>query len=454
MLVALGFLAANLLALLIAPAFWARAVRLTTRRIKETMPLTEAEIRADKDRLRAEFAIKLHQLESETEQMRLAAARQSIDLNRRDAAINELEAEIERFRAEAEEAKNARRVLEQTLSDRLPKVEHRLSDARNHILNRDRAISELTQTADRQSRALSEAAAINAQQQGEIERLNSSLSTRGRRGRGATMEAAGDAEVALRSELEMLRAKSREQAQLIDRLQARSAQPGSAVVAINGSGRGEERLRSASSEPGAALAGSGQAANASSQEQSAEIARLKAALAVFEGEASNAADGESKISLKAKLKSAETQNEQQREMIEKLRSELAAMNEKLSQEASHFAGEVKRLGAGALPASGQPRRQITEPRLTLAERVAQTRLVPPAASGEPSQESAQLEAGGAGPNGATVPGNIEEGAAHDNGATPKSESDRAQKGSESEKSTPPERRVSLVERISGIAKTS
>ena len=91
MLVALGFLAASLLALLVAPAFWSRAVRLTTRRIKETMPLTDVEIRADKDRIRAEYAIKVHKLESQVEQVRLAGARQQIEINRRDASINELE---------------------------------------------------------------------------------------------------------------------------------------------------------------------------------------------------------------------------------------------------------------------------------------------------------------------------------------------------------------------------
>jgi hypothetical protein len=53
MLVALGFLMASLLALLLASAFWSRAVRLTTRRLKESLPVSEAEARADLDRLRA-----------------------------------------------------------------------------------------------------------------------------------------------------------------------------------------------------------------------------------------------------------------------------------------------------------------------------------------------------------------------------------------------------------------
>jgi len=42
MLVALGFLAASLLGLLLASAFWSRAVRLTTIRIKQSMPVSES----------------------------------------------------------------------------------------------------------------------------------------------------------------------------------------------------------------------------------------------------------------------------------------------------------------------------------------------------------------------------------------------------------------------------
>ena len=135
MLITLGFLAASLLALLFAPVFWRRAVRLTTRRMKEAMPLTEAEIQADKDRLRAEHAIRVHRLESQAEQVQMAMARQKIDLSRRDSSINVAAGALERLQSALEEALNARRVLEQTVSDRLPRVEHRLGEARKLIFN-------------------------------------------------------------------------------------------------------------------------------------------------------------------------------------------------------------------------------------------------------------------------------------------------------------------------------
>ena len=64
MLVALGLLTAGFVILLILPFYRRRAERLAIAEVKRQLPMTEAEIRADKDRLRAEYAIRIHQLES------------------------------------------------------------------------------------------------------------------------------------------------------------------------------------------------------------------------------------------------------------------------------------------------------------------------------------------------------------------------------------------------------
>jgi hypothetical protein len=82
MLVALGFLIASLLALLLASAFWSRAVRLTTKRLKQTLPVSEPEIKADLDRLRAAYAIKVHKLETQLDQAKFERARQLIEISR------------------------------------------------------------------------------------------------------------------------------------------------------------------------------------------------------------------------------------------------------------------------------------------------------------------------------------------------------------------------------------
>lgn len=56
LLFALGFLAAALVALIVAPVIHRRVVKLTERRIRASVPLSVAEIRAEKDMARAAFA--------------------------------------------------------------------------------------------------------------------------------------------------------------------------------------------------------------------------------------------------------------------------------------------------------------------------------------------------------------------------------------------------------------
>lgn len=452
MLITLGFLAASLLALLFAPLFWRRAVRLTTRRMKEAMPLTEAEIQADKDRLRAEHAVRVHRLESQAEQVQMAMARQKIDLSRRDSDINALQGALERYQSELEEALNARRVLEQTVSDRLPRVEHRLGEARKLISSRDYEISELTQTADRQGRALSEAASINAQQSAEIERLGSSLISRKRGGREGPSDQRHDSDVALRSELEALRAKTRDQSQLINRLQSQIARSGNyamaaadglqapaAAVSLNGAQHDAAALSAeAAADPDPDL----RSLKAKAQDQAAEIARLKVAIAVLEGTTGDDQRfslRDSKIALKARLSGLETQFDHQKSALASARSELAAANERLALQAAHFAAELKRLGAGTLPASGQPRRPTAEARVSLADRVAQIR-----GSAPPEEPSTAKSNGALG----DFSSGSEAKPARDN--RPETAHGESPKAAEA----PPERKPRLLDRISNLAKMS
>jgi hypothetical protein len=117
------------------------------------------------------------------------------------------------------------------------------------------------------------------------------------------------------------------------------------------------------------------------QDQAAEIARLKAAIAVFEdttGDEQKLSFRDSKIALKARLSALEAQFDHQKNTLASARSELAAANERLALQAAHFTAELKRLGAGTLPAAGQPRRPAAEARVSLADRVAQVRNSAPA----------------------------------------------------------------------------
>ena len=387
MLVALGFLLASLLWLLLASAFWSRAVRLTTARLKRSMPVSEAEIKADRDRLRAEYAIKVHRLETSLEQAKLERARQLIEINRRDASISALESDVVGIRADLEENQNARRVLEQTVADRLPKVEARLAEAKRLLFNRDREIAELTQGAKRHKQALEEASSINAQRAAEIEQLNSTLhSRRSRRSNDSQGEAP------LQTEVEALRTKAREQAALIDRLQRRLGQgyilPGQASPTPTSADGDDDRARETLTEAEAVLdqARNPPAAEASSvdrereiralkaraEDQAGEIARLKAALAAFEQADDGGRLKNSKIALRARVGSAEAQAERQAATITRLRAELAAANERLARQAAHFMDEMSRIGSGAVGAA-QGRLAGRDGRRKLVDRVAQVR---------------------------------------------------------------------------------
>jgi hypothetical protein len=422
MLAALGFLTAALLALFIAPLYRRRVARLTTDMLKRSMPLTEAEIRADKDRLRAESAIRIHKLESKAEEAAEASARQMVELNRRDATISELEGEVSLQRTALEEHENARRVLEQTIMDRLPKVEHRLAEARKLLFQRDREIVSLTQSSEKQSRALEEATQINTQQTDEVHRLKAALNTRAARNREGLGDPRYDGEVALRTEIEALRAKTRDQTALIARLQSLVARAGPAAeagdgIGVNGSGDAMRPAKVIGKSKGAAdgapplktadMASEGpdpqtlaeiRRLKSVNQDQAAELSRLKAALVTYE--ASDKDDRgvkESKIAMKARLSALTALSEEQASTIHALRAELAAGNEKLARQAAYFMEEMRRLGSGTVPASGPARRSGAPApeaaKRPLAERINDPRVARLVRSGQEGEEAASADEG-------------------------------------------------------------
>lgn len=109
----LGFFVAVLLALMVSPIIWNRAVELTRQKIESSVPLSMNEIQADKDQLRAEFAMSTRRLEMSIDELREKASTQLIEINRkRDQSakydedmkerlktINELEAKASDLRA-------------------------------------------------------------------------------------------------------------------------------------------------------------------------------------------------------------------------------------------------------------------------------------------------------------------------------------------------------------------
>ena len=94
MYVAIGFLVSMLFGLMIVPLVHSRAVRLTTKRLEAATPLSMAEIQADKDQLRAEFAMSARRLEMSVDQLKNKTSSQLAELGKKSDALNRLKIEL------------------------------------------------------------------------------------------------------------------------------------------------------------------------------------------------------------------------------------------------------------------------------------------------------------------------------------------------------------------------
>lgn len=90
MYVSLGLLIGILLSLLVAPLAFGHGSRLAKRRMEASLPLAAGELRAEKDQLRAQFAMALRRLEQTLEQTKAKATMQIANASKKTAAVNEL----------------------------------------------------------------------------------------------------------------------------------------------------------------------------------------------------------------------------------------------------------------------------------------------------------------------------------------------------------------------------
>ena len=133
---ALGLLVAGLVALIILPAVWKRAVRLTKRRIEAATPITMAEFRADKDQLRAEFALSTRRLEMNVETLRKRLAEQLGDVNQKRSDLGLLKAERDQHLAVVRELE----AREAELRAHVAELEREGTDLAQRLRMRDREL--------------------------------------------------------------------------------------------------------------------------------------------------------------------------------------------------------------------------------------------------------------------------------------------------------------------------
>jgi len=148
----IGFLLAALLGLLFVSLVHNRAVRLTMRRVEAATPISVAEIRADKDQLRAEFAMSTRRLEMSVEQMKAKTTHQLAELGKKTEAINHLKKELGEKTATISETETR----EKTLRDQLRTTEEEFESKSGSLREAERTLADKEAELVRLSAELSE----------------------------------------------------------------------------------------------------------------------------------------------------------------------------------------------------------------------------------------------------------------------------------------------------------
>ena len=134
----IGFLVAALIGLVVVPLVHGRAVRLTMRRLEAATPLSMAEIQADKDQLRAEFAMSTRRLEMSVEQLKTRSTSQLAELGKKGDAINRLKVEL----GEKSAAIFALEARDKSLRDQLRATEEEFAVKTSIMHEAQRALSD------------------------------------------------------------------------------------------------------------------------------------------------------------------------------------------------------------------------------------------------------------------------------------------------------------------------
>jgi hypothetical protein len=100
MYLGIGFMAACLMMLTFFPLVHGRAVRLTTRRVAAATPESVTEMRAEKDLLRAEFAMSMRRVEVSVEETKAKAVNQLCEAGRKMAEVQHLKIDLDRSTAQ------------------------------------------------------------------------------------------------------------------------------------------------------------------------------------------------------------------------------------------------------------------------------------------------------------------------------------------------------------------
>ena len=167
----IGFLVAALVGLVVIPLVHGRAVRLTMRRLEAATPLSMAEIQADKDQLRAEFAMSTRRLEQSVEHLKTKSTSQLAELGKKGDAINRLKIEL----GEKTATIFALEARDKALRDQLRATEEEFAVKTSTMLEAQRALSDKEAELARLIGALDERSSQAESQKVEIVALRTQV---------------------------------------------------------------------------------------------------------------------------------------------------------------------------------------------------------------------------------------------------------------------------------------
>jgi chromosome segregation ATPase len=167
----IGFLCASLLGLVLVPLVHNRAARLTMRRMEAATPLSMAEIQADKDQLRAEFAMSTRRLEMSVEQLRARSTGQLSELGKKSDAIARLKGDL----GEKTAAIMALEAHERALKDQIRATEQEIAVKTTSMHETERGLADKEAALARLTAELGERTMMSEGQKVEIVTLRTQV---------------------------------------------------------------------------------------------------------------------------------------------------------------------------------------------------------------------------------------------------------------------------------------
>ena len=167
----IGFFVAVLIGLGLLPLVHNRAVRLTGQRLEAATPVSLAEIQADKDQLRAEFAMSTRRLEMSVEQLKMRTTSQLAELGKKSDAINRLKQEI----GEKSATVFTMESREKSLRDQIRITEEELAAKNNAMHEAERALADKQADLEKLTHNLNQQTFLTDSQRVEIVALRTQV---------------------------------------------------------------------------------------------------------------------------------------------------------------------------------------------------------------------------------------------------------------------------------------